>query len=111
DGRDVAEGEEPALLERTEVPSEHLGDATELVGRLLEREVNARLSPPRHLEEELQAQHRLAGPGSALDDGGARPRQAAAQHVVEARDAGRGARVQPLRLGDWAVWGAHARKE
>ena len=111
DGRDVAEGEEPALLERAKVPAEALGDATELVRRLLEREVDARLSVPRALEQELQAEHRLAGPGPALDHRRARPRQAAAEHVVEPGDAGRGALVGRLRLGERAVRAAHARKE
>ena len=66
---------------------------------------------PRALEQELQAEQRLARPRPALDDRRARPRQAAAEHLVEPGDAGRGALVGRLRLGERAVRAAHARKE
>ena len=82
----------------------------ELVRRLLEREVNSRLAVARALEEELQAEERLARPGPALDHRRARARQPAAEHFVEPGGAGRGrARRAIAGLGDVGCSGPRTR--
>ncbi len=98
DGRDVAEREHPALLERVEILPESPRDPTELAHRLLEGEEDAGLAAARTVEQELEAEERLAGPRSTEDHGRASAREAAAQHVVETGRARRDALVGDFDL-------------
>ena len=66
-------------------------DGAQLLLGFGERDVEAGLAEVAALEQELQRQRGLAGAGRALDEIDAIGEQAAAQHVVEAGDAGRGA--------------------
>ncbi len=98
-GRNVAQREEAAVLERPEIPAEALGDRAKLIGRLFEREEDARFAAMRPVEEELQAEQGLSRAGSPLEDGGARARQPAAKHLVEPLHPRRHALRRPAWLG------------
>ena len=75
----------PCSSQRVEVPAEAAADGPELRHALLQREEDARLAAPRAFDEELQADQRLARPGAALDDRGARPGRPPSEHLVERR--------------------------
>lgn len=111
DGRDVAQREEPALLEGGEIPPEALGDPAELVRRLLQREVDPRFPAPRPREQKLQAEEGLPRPRPTLDDGRARARQPAAEHRIEPVAPRRDALGGRDRLGGDDARAPHPREE
>src|SRR4029453_17055313 len=80
-------------LQSLERPSVRSRGRLQLVLGLGQRDVESTLARPRALEEELQPQGRLSGPGIALDQIETIARQAAAENVVEARDPGTGERL------------------
>jgi hypothetical protein len=96
DGRDVAQGQQPALLEGREIPSQAVRDPAKLVRGLLQREKDAGFAVAGPLQEELQAQEGLSRPRPALDDGRAGAGQPASEHGVETGHPGR----DTLRSGD-----------
>ena len=71
--------------------------------------MDPRLAVPRPLEEELQAEQRLAGSGPSLDHRRAPPRQPSAQHLVEPGDAGRRALVETVSGSSGAPSGPRTR--
>jgi hypothetical protein len=111
DGRGVAEREQPALLERGEIPAEAQGDPAKLVGRLLQREEDPGLPALGALEQEAQAEQGLSGARPALDHGRARARQPAPEHRIEPVDARGHALGQRDGFGRAGFGASHAREE
>jgi hypothetical protein len=75
------------------------GPLPEFVGCFGQRDVQALLAAIDSLTEELQGDRRLARAGVALEQEGVAARQAPVQDIVEARDAGCGARSGDRALG------------
>ena len=68
------------------------GHRTQLLGGLRQRDVKPGLTAARPLQQKLQRKRGFAGAGRALNQVKPMRRQATAQDVVKARDAGRGSR-------------------
>ena len=71
-----------------ERPAVRLGHRAKLVGAFRERHVQAGLTETGALEQELQRERRLPGPGLSFDEIESILRESAAQDIVQALDAG-----------------------
>ncbi len=93
-GRQVLLGRDQlAQLDAGQVPPVAPGDAGDLGPGLGQRDVQARLAPADAVEQELERERRLARAGRPGHEVHAVGREAAAEDVVQARDAGRHGRV------------------
>ena len=83
----VVGGQQLVGVDALQIPAVGTGDPLELFLRLRERDIQALLPQPASLEKELQRERGLARPGIAFDEVDTVRREAAAEDVVESRDA------------------------